>query len=61
MLAHVSQPVVRGKIGVNFTEAETMADLIIQMETSHPGRLYKIFLHGRGAQDFDLAIGYLNA
>lgn len=52
---------VRGKIGYSISEAEDVADLIIQMESTHPGRLYKFSYMDGNPEDFDLAIGYLNA
>jgi hypothetical protein len=52
---------VRAKIGYSISEAEDVADLIIQMESTHPGRLYKFSYMDGNPEDFDLAISYLNA
>lgn len=56
----VSHNTIRDKIGRTVEEAEAMADLIIAMESAHPGKLYK-FLYMEGEpSDFALAMGYLN-
>jgi hypothetical protein len=51
---------IKGKIGLTVDDAVAMAKVIKEMETAHPGKLYKFSYMEGEPEDFNSVIGYLN-